>query len=398
MVPQTVHAFFKFLFTTRGASIMKQESGKVTLSIRNLVKVFGGKQEQVQALDDVSLDICEGELFTLLGPSGCGKTTTLRCVAGFEKPSGGSIDFLGHDFTAIPPFRRNIGMVFQSYALFPHMSIFENVAYGLRIRKIPKREIEERVGRIIALVGLEATQKRKPSELSGGQQQRIALARALVYDPELLLLDEPLSNLDAKLRVYMREEIRRIQQQARVTTIYVTHDQEEALSISDRIAVMHDGRVSQVDLPDEIYENPNSIRVADFIGQANFLDCAVKNNAATMLTFPSGEEIVLETVPDSIRSFPHQEGILFVRPEQMQVMAAADQANTLQGEVKVILYLGSVVRYFVEIFAKTNPQEILVDQDRRVGGVRVGDPVAVRFQGEGAKLFPCDQKNQLDRA
>ena len=377
---------------------MKQESGKVTLSIRNLVKVFGSKHGQVQALDDVSLDIREGELFTLLGPSGCGKTTTLRCIAGFEKPSGGSIDFLGRDYTAIPPFRRNIGMVFQSYALFPHMSIFENVAYGLRIRKTPKREIEERVGRIIQLVGLETTQKRKPSELSGGQQQRIALARALVYDPKLLLLDEPLSNLDAKLRVYMREEIRRIQQQARVTTIYVTHDQEEALSISDRIAVMHDGKVSQVGLPDEIYENPNSIRVADFIGQANFLDCAVKNNGATVLTFPSGEEIVLETDSDSIHSFPHQEGILFVRPEQMQVTAAADQANTLKGEVKVILYLGSVVRYFVEIFLKTTPQEILVDQDRRVGGVRVGDPVAVGLQGEGAKLFPCDQKNQLDQA
>ena len=377
---------------------MKQESGKITLSIRNLIKVFASKHQQVQALDDVSLDIREGELFTLLGPSGCGKTTTLRCIAGFEKPTGGSIDFLGRDFTAIPPFRRKIGMVFQSYALFPHMSIFENVAYGLRIRKTPKKEIEERVGRIIALVGLEATQKRKPSELSGGQQQRIALARALVYDPKLLLLDEPLSNLDAKLRVYMREEIRRIQQQARVTTIYVTHDQEEALSISDRIAVMHDGKVSQVGLPDEIYENPNSIRVADFIGQANFLDCAVKNNGATVLSFPSGEEIVLETGSDSIRSFPHQEGILFVRPEQMQVMAAADQANTLKGEVKVILYLGSVVRYFVEIFQKTTPQEILVDQDRRVGGVKVGDPVDVGLQGEEAKLFPSDQKNQLDQA
>lgn len=377
---------------------MKQESGKITLSIRNLIKVFDSKHQQVQALDDVSLDISEGELFTLLGPSGCGKTTTLRCIAGFEKPTGGSIDFLGRDYTIIPPFRRNIGMVFQSYALFPHMSIFENVAYGLRIRKTPKREIDERVGRIIQLVGLEATQKRKPSELSGGQQQRIALARALVYDPELLLLDEPLSNLDAKLRVYMREEIRRIQQQASVTTIYVTHDQEEALSISDRIAVMHDGKVSQVGLPDEIYENPNSIRVADFIGQANFLDCTVKNNGATVLTFPSGEEIVMKTSPDSIRSFLHKEGTLFVRPEQMKVMAAADQANTLKGEVKVILYLGSVVRYFVEIFQKTTPQEILVDQDRRVGGVRVGDPVGVRLQGEGAKLFPSNQKNQLDKA
>ena len=184
------------------ADLMNQKR-PITLSIQNLSKVFHGKAERVMAVDDVSFDVSEGDLFTLLGPSGCGKTTTLRCLAGFEKPSNGNIRFLGRDFTTIPPFRRNIGMVFQSYALFPHMSIFDNVAYGLRMRKIPRREIEQRVNRIIRLVELEETQKRKPSELSGGQQQRIALARALVYEPKLLLLDEPLSNLDAKLRVYM---------------------------------------------------------------------------------------------------------------------------------------------------------------------------------------------------
>jgi iron(III) transport system ATP-binding protein len=375
----------------------EHENSRITLSIRNLSKIFRGKHDPVQALGDVSLDIREGELFTLLGPSGCGKTTTLRCIAGFEKPSGGTIDFLGRDFTSIPPFRRNIGMVFQSYALFPHMSIFENVAYGLRIRKLSRREIENRVNRIIQLVGLEATQKRKPSELSGGQQQRIALARALVYDPQLLLLDEPLSNLDAKLRVYMREEIRRIQQQAKVTTIYVTHDQEEALSISDRIAVMHAGKVSQIGSPDEIYENPISIRVADFIGQANFLACSVQADGDPALRFRSDEQIVLANSSENIRGYQDRQGILFVRPEQMEISADPDHPNSLRGEVKVILYLGSVVRYYIEIFQDHDPQEILIDQDRRVRGVEIGDPVAVIVHGQEAKLFPTEQKRQLER-
>ncbi|UCF96344.1 MAG: ABC transporter ATP-binding protein [Spirochaetaceae bacterium] len=375
----------------------EHDNNRITLSIRNLSKIFRGKHDQVQALDDVSLDIREGELFTLLGPSGCGKTTTLRCIAGFEKPSSGTIDFLGRDFTSIPPFRRNIGMVFQSYALFPHLSIYENVAYGLKIRKLSRRDIEDKVNRIIQLVGLEATQKRKPSELSGGQQQRIALARALVYDPQLLLLDEPLSNLDAKLRVYMREEIRRIQQQAKVTTIYVTHDQEEALSISDRIAVMHAGKISQIGSPDEIYENPISIRVADFIGQANFLACSVQTDGDPVLWFRSTEQITLENSSVSIRNFPDREGILFVRPEQMEISADANHPNSLRGEVKVILYLGSVVRYYIEIFQDHDPQEILVDQDRRVRGVELGDPVAVLVHGQDAKLFPAEQKRQLEQ-
>ena len=376
--------------------MISNENKQITLSIKNLSKVFKSKHDQVQALDSVSLDIREGELFTFLGPSGCGKTTTLRCIAGFEKPTGGSIDFLDQDFTSIPPFRRNIGMVFQSYALFPHLSIFENVAYGLRIRKLDRSEIEERVNRIIQLVGLETTLKRKPSELSGGQQQRIALARALVYDPQLLLLDEPLSNLDAKLRVYMREEIRRVQQQSGVTTIYVTHDQEEALAISDRIAVMHAGNVSQVGTPDEIYEKPDSVRVADFIGQANFLECAVKRSGTTVLTFRTKEQISL---PDSshstIGSFADGEGILFVRPEQMEVGVKSDQPNTIKGRVKVVLYLGSVVRYYIEIFQSDSPQEILIDQNHRVPGVGAGDPVSVVVTGVGARLFPKNQITQL---
>jgi ABC-type Fe3+/spermidine/putrescine transport system ATPase subunit len=219
----------------------------------------------------------------------------------------------------------------------------------------------------------------------------------LVYDPQLLLLDEPLSNLDAKLRVYMREEIRRIQQLAKVTTIYVTHDQEEALSISDRIAVMHAGKVSQVGSPDEIYENPDSIRVADFIGQANFLACRVQQGTLPVLTFRTGERITLNNSSGSIRSYQDGEGILFVRPEQMEISADPEAANSLRGEVKVILYLGSVVRYYIEIFQNHEPREILVDQDRRVQGVRVRDPVAVLVHGQEAKLFPIEQRQQLEK-
>lgn len=362
----------------------------ITLSIQNLSKVFHGKTERVMAVDDVSFDVSEGDLFTLLGPSGCGKTTTLRCLAGFEKPTNGSIRFLGRDYTTIPPFRRNIGMVFQSYALFPHLSIFDNVAYGLRMRKMPRREIERRVNRIIQLVELEETQKRKPSELSGGQQQRIALARALVYEPQLLLLDEPLSNLDAKLRVYMREEIRRIQQKAKVTTIYVTHDQEEALAISDQIAVMSDGRIDQIGSPDEIYENPHTIHVADFIGQANFLACSLeeKNKESVLLTFPSNETVLLNRNKQITSESDGSKRLLFIRPERLEVTLALGKANSLRGEVKRILYLGSQVRYFIQIFQQTEPQEVLVDKNRRIKDVKEGEEVALIFYEDDIGLFP----------
>lgn len=371
-----------------------KKNPSVTLSIRSLSKIFAGKDKNVKALDDVSLDVREGDLFTFLGPSGCGKTTTLRCIAGFEKPTSGEIDFLGRDYTSIPPFRRNIGMVFQSYALFPHMSIFDNVAYGLKIRKTSPEEIKDRVNRMIDLVGLVDVQKRKPSELSGGQQQRIALARALVYDPQLLLLDEPLSNLDAKLRVYMREEIRRIQQQAKVTTIYVTHDQEEALAISDQIAVMHDGKVSQIGTPDEIYENPNSIPVADFIGHANFLQCSIisESNGSRVIAFPSDEKISLDFSSNEHHGLSNSEGVLFVRPERIEITPQSDTPNSLKGTVKHILYLGSLVRYFIEIFEQEVSQEVLVDQNRRVKGIQVGNKIAIIFDGKDVKIFSSDKK------
>jgi len=370
-------------------------AGQTTLKILDLAKTFTAKDGKVAALAGVSLEVREGELFTLLGPSGCGKTTTLRCVAGFEQPTAGSISFRGEDFTAVPPFRRNIGMVFQSYALFPHLSIHENVAYGLRVRRVPRAAVAEKVRAILQLVGLEAAGNRKPGELSGGQQQRVALARALVYDPRLLLLDEPLSNLDAKLRVYMREEIRRIQQQAGVTTLYVTHDQEEALSISDRIAVMHAGRVSQVGTPDEIYQEPASVRVADFIGQANFLPCRVsRDESSVTLRFTSGDEVTSREAPPSVRDFAHPDGVLFVRPEHARILPPGS-AGAVRGRVLAVLYLGSEVRYFLEVPGSPAGRQFQVDADRRIAGVREGDAVSVSIAWDGARLFPADQLDQF---
>jgi ABC-type Fe3+/spermidine/putrescine transport system ATPase subunit len=367
---------------------------EAALQIRDLAKTFAAKDGNVAALAGVSLEVREGELFTLLGPSGCGKTTTLRCVAGFEQPTAGSISFRGEDFTTLPPFRRNIGMVFQSYALFPHLSITENVAYGLRVRHVPRGAIAEKVRAILQLVGLEGAGNRKPGELSGGQQQRVALARALVYEPRLLLLDEPLSNLDAKLRVYMREEIRRIQQQARVTTLYVTHDQEEALSISDRIAVMHAGAVSQIGTPDEIYQEPASVRVADFIGQANFLPCRVSRTGSSVsLRFASGDEVSAHDAP-RLAGFDHAEGVLFVRPEHARLIPAGSPA-AVRGRVLAILYLGSEVRYFLEVPGSPAGRQFQLDADRRMPGVKEGDAVSVGFAWDSARLFPADQIDQL---
>ncbi|MCX5825173.1 MAG: ABC transporter ATP-binding protein, partial [Deltaproteobacteria bacterium] len=232
------------------------------VELTNITKFFG----PLRAVDDVSLTIGEGDFFTLLGPSGCGKTTLLRTIAGFYNPDAGEIRFGERLINHIPAHRRETGMVFQNYALFPHLSVFDNIAYGLRARKIPRPEIAERVSRIIKSVQLEGLERRAPSKLSGGQQQRVALARALVISPQILLMDEPLSNLDAKLRVSMREEIRRIQKELGITTIYVTHDQEEAMAVSDRIAILNKGRLVQVGAPAEIYYRPDSRFAAEFMG------------------------------------------------------------------------------------------------------------------------------------
>ncbi|GMV44691.1 MAG: polyamine-transporting ATPase [Pseudomonadota bacterium] len=242
------------------------------LLLQGLAKRFGG----VQALAAMDLDIAQGELISLLGPSGCGKTTTLRCVAGFEQPDEGRITFDGQDVTALPPDKRDIGMVFQNYALFPHMTVAQNLAFGLEMRRVPRETARVRIEQALKMVQLSALPDRLPRQLSGGQQQRVALARALVIEPRVLLLDEPLANLDAALREEMRFFIRDLQQRVRITTLYVTHDQSEAMVMSDRVVVMFDGRIAQLGVPEDIYARPRTRRVASFIGRANFVEGTVE--------------------------------------------------------------------------------------------------------------------------
>ena len=243
------------------------------VKIEEMTKVYG----PVIAVDNMTLEIKDGEFFTFLGPSGCGKTTTLRLIAGFEFPDKGRISFDDKDVTFLRPYERNTAMVFQNYALWPHMTVFDNIAYGLKLRKVPREEINRKVKQVLELIRLEGMENRYPTQLSGGQQQRVALARALVVEPSILLLDEPLSNLDAKLRLGMREEIKRIQKELGITTIYVTHDQEEALTMSDRIAVMNKGKVHQVGTPYEIYAWPRDLFVATFLGRSNLLKGTAKS-------------------------------------------------------------------------------------------------------------------------
>ncbi|MDR0389368.1 MAG: ABC transporter ATP-binding protein, partial [Spirochaetaceae bacterium] len=253
---------------------IRQFSGKSSsVRLRDITKIFPtpeGKGETT-AVNHIDLDIADGELVTLLGPSGCGKTTTLRMISGFEYPTAGQILIGGKDVAKVPPNKRGISMVFQSYALFPHMSIWENIAYGLRVQHLSRDEVTARTGRVVELMQLKGMEKRFPSQLSGGQQQRVALARAIVIEPMVLLFDEPLSNLDAKLRVHMRDELRSLQKRLGITSLYVTHDQSEAMAISDRVVIMKDGDLMQIGTPKDIYEYPANKFVANFIGTANFI-------------------------------------------------------------------------------------------------------------------------------
>ena len=251
-----------------GASTSHQAHRAVAVAIRDVTKRFG---EEVVAVESMNLDIQDGEFFSLLGPSGCGKTTTLRMIAGLEFPTEGSLQIFGEEMGIRPPNKRPVNTVFQSYALFPHMNVFENVAFGLQMRKVDDTEIERKVDEAIELVHLRGMEKRKPRELSGGQQQRVALARALVNRPQVLLLDEPLGALDLKLRQAMQRELKDIQNNVGITFVYVTHDQEEALTMSDRIGVMREGRLAQVGTPEEIYRSPANLFVASFVGEASFL-------------------------------------------------------------------------------------------------------------------------------
>ncbi len=312
------------------------------LELQNVSKLFG----TVAAVKDFNLAVQKGEFVSLLGPSGCGKTTTLRMIAGFELPEAGSVMLDGADITDVSPNRRGTGMVFQAYALFPNMTVRDNVAFGLDVAGRPKQEIDERVREMLALVRLDDTAKRYPHQLSGGQQQRIALARALAIRPRVLLLDEPLSALDAVVRVALRGEIRRIQLGLGITTVYVTHDQEEALSISDRVVVMNQGVIEQVGTPEEIYRQPQTRFVAAFIGTANQLNGAVAGRAAVRF----GDQLLRVPIPAAMGE--SSQVVVLVRPENISVHAAAPGAeaqNVLEGTIQTITFLGPITRVAVDV-------------------------------------------------
>jgi spermidine/putrescine transport system ATP-binding protein len=323
-------------------------SDSLAIELRDVIKRFG----DVTAVDHVTLQIRDGEFFSMLGPSGCGKTTCLRMIAGFEYPSSGRIVIHGREMATIPPHQRPVNTVFQSYALFPHMSVAQNVAFGLEMKRLPKHAIGPRVQEAMDLVRLGAYAERRPRQLSGGQQQRVALARALVNHPEVLLLDEPLSALDQKLRKEMQQELKSLQERVGITFIFVTHDQEEALTMSDRIAVMSQGKVLQVGTPTEIYERPNCKFVADFIGETNFVEGHVIENGGDFATIetPSGLRLRGFTPrPVSLGAA----ATLSVRPEKIRISATpianANQTGALNARVERVTYIGSDTRITVRL-------------------------------------------------
>ena len=324
---------------------------RFAIEFQQVVKRFGA----VAAVDHVSFQIREGEFFSLLGPSGCGKTTSLRLIAGFELPNEGQILIAGMPQHGLPPHRRPVNTVFQNYALFPHMTVFQNVAFGLDMEKIPADQKRQRVQAILELVRMPGMENRRPSQLSGGQQQRVALARALVKNPKVLLLDEPLGALDLKLRKTMQVELKMLQHQVGITFVYVTHDQEEALTMSDRIAVMNEGHILQIDAPREIYESPSNRFVADFIGETNLIPARVARTSSPLTVCTvDGLELAAEETNPNLQ--PGDKALLSIRPEKIQLHAAgalseamSENLTRLSGQVLQAVYLGTDTRYTVAL-------------------------------------------------
>ena len=343
------------------------------VEIDGVTKRFG----ETPALDGVSLRIEEGEFFALLGPSGSGKTTLLRAIAGFVDPEAGTIRIDGDAMRDIPVHRRDIGMVFQDYALFPHMSVFDNVAFGLSVRHVARAEMAERVRAMLALVQLEGYEERRPGQLSGGQQQRVALARALVTRPRVLLLDEPLGALDKRLRRQMQIELRQIQREVGITTVFVTHDQEEALTLSDRIAILDAGRIVQSGPPQAVYERPRTVFAADFLGDANFF--TGRTDGEGRVCTPRGSELFTADVAEDTGA----DVILAVRPEKLRIARAgnpaSDGANRLAGTVASVLYAGSTVTYRV---ACDEVEVTVLEQNREATPIEQGEPVTVSWRPE----------------
>ena len=351
------------------------------VEVSNVTKCFG----VVTAVDSVSLGVRPGEFLTLLGPSGCGKTTLLRMIAGFEAPDVGRIILAGRDVTGVPPYRRDVTTVFQQYALFPHLNVFENVAFGLERRKVPRDETRKRVGRALELVRLSGLDERRPSELSGGQKQRVALARALVLEPRVLLLDEPLAALDLKLRKQMQLELKSLQQRVGISFVYVTHDQEEALTMSDRVAVMNAGRVEQIGLAQEIYESPATEFVAGFIGVSNILEARIESVNDHVATIKL-DSLMINALASGSR--PGDRVRIMLRPEKLRLSAEAGSGEALVGRIESAVYLGESTQWLIEIDG--GRKLTVLEQNRRrtqSAQDRIGEKGFVTWDPESAVVL-----------
>jgi spermidine/putrescine transport system ATP-binding protein len=347
----------------------------------DLVKRFG----DFTAVDGINVKVDSGEFFSLLGPSGCGKTTTLRMIAGFERPTDGQVVLDGVDVANVPPHKRNVNTVFQNYALFPHLNVEKNVAFGLRYQETSKAESARMVARALELVRLSGFEKRRPNQLSGGQQQRVALARALILNPALLLLDEPLGALDAKLRKALQIELKAIQEEVGITFIYVTHDQEEALTMSDRLAVMSNGRIEQVGPPKEVYEEPSTAYVADFLGVSNLMDATAYGPAdgGCKVRFGEFEMVAGQGEPDA-----HGEVKLSIRPERVHLEGSgAAGPNRIPGMVERVVYVGSTMQVIVHLAPGDTLQALLPNEGEAIP-FQQGTAVAVHLPREALRVLP----------
>jgi spermidine/putrescine ABC transporter ATP-binding subunit len=343
------------------------------------------RYDDVTAVDDVSLSIAHGEFVSLLGPSGCGKTTTLRMIAGFIDPTAGEIAVGGRSQWGVPPHKRDTAMVFQDYALFPHKTIAQNLAFGLRMRRRPKQEIAAKVEEMLDLLGLTGVESRRPSQLSGGQQQRIALGRSLIVEPSVLLLDEPLGALDLKLRKQMQIELKRIQRSVGITFVYVTHDQEEALAMSDRIAVMNGGRVEQYDSPEAIYHRPATEFVADFIGDANILRGAVVEAGGRVVVRDAGGNVLAGLGLDGSIPTVGDPASIVVRPEKVRLLMPGEQGeNELTGRLREVVFAGSAVKLYA---ALTNGNEFIVRADR-IPALAPSQEIRLSWRTDDAVVIP----------
>jgi iron(III) transport system ATP-binding protein len=357
----------------------------VTVKLDHVSKSFG----KMLAVDDVSFEVGQGELFFLLGPSGCGKTTTLRVVAGFYRPDEGHVLFDGREMNSVPPHKRNIGMVFQNYALWPHMTVYDNIVYGLKARHEPAGECVRKAKEVLRIVRMEELAMRYPNQLSGGQQQRVALARALVIEPNVLLLDEPLSNLDAKLRLEMRGEIKRIQQDLRITSIYVTHDQEEAVSMADRMAIMNAGAIEQIGIPRELYNSPRNKFVAGFVGETNFISGVMDGISAEggrcSVSLPFGRSLLA-----GICTSPKdgERVTCSIRPEMVEIRDRAPEegANVFEARIVSLDYHGAVEHYLVE--TEDGWRVKATKFSPRLHDRKPGNKVFLSFSPEDVMIFP----------